>query len=42
MLAQDADGVIIGSALIKQITAGVPPMLLTKWVSGFKAALRQG
>lgn len=42
MLAQDADGVIIGSALIKQIAAGVPPALLTKWVSGFKAALRQG
>jgi tryptophan synthase alpha chain len=38
--ARDADGVIIGSALIKQIAAGAHSALLTDWVSGFKAALR--
>lgn len=38
-IAQSADGIIIGSALIRQISRGANPSELAEWVRGFRTAV---
>jgi tryptophan synthase alpha chain len=38
-IARSADGIIIGSALIKRISSGATPEDLTEWVQGFRRAI---
>jgi tryptophan synthase alpha chain len=39
MLSRDADGVIVGSALIRKLSQTQDPRELSSWVAGFKQAL---
>ena len=40
--AREADGVIIGSALIRKVRSGASPEALRAWVAGIKDALQAG